>query len=172
MLEGMRVALQGVTLQGGWVVRQISRSNKYDGGWPGHIGCSRCEPACSINSYLRTSNARIRSCEPLPIPFAWPRSTQNGPLSPLRSGRPCENLRFGRVRASTYRRTCDGIRGQSCIAVLMGRLTEIRVPVGAIVRTVCNCCSIIVVRRVCCYFSQNTSRWKRCSRVRHALRQA
>ena len=35
---------------------------------------TRCEPACSINCHAMTSNAGIRSCEPLPIPFAWPRS--------------------------------------------------------------------------------------------------
>jgi hypothetical protein len=46
-----------------------------------HIGCSKFEPACSITSYVVISNAGIRSYEPLPIPFAWPRSTQNGPLS-------------------------------------------------------------------------------------------
>jgi hypothetical protein len=49
--------------------------------WPVHIGCSRCEPACSINIYVKTSNAGIRSYESLPIPFAWPRSTRIGPLS-------------------------------------------------------------------------------------------
>lgn len=30
---------------------------------------------------VKTSNAGIRSYEPLPIPFAWPRSTRIGPLS-------------------------------------------------------------------------------------------
>ena len=59
----------------------IDRGSQCDGRWPVHIGCSRCEPACSINSYVMTSNAGIRSYEPPPIPFAWPRSTRNGPLS-------------------------------------------------------------------------------------------
>jgi len=46
-----------------------------------HIGCSKCEPGCSINSYAKTSSAGIRSYEPLQIPFARPRSTRIGPLS-------------------------------------------------------------------------------------------
>jgi hypothetical protein len=64
-----------------------SRGNKCDERWPAHIGCSRCEPACSISSYVMTSNAGIRSYEPLPITFAWPRSTQIRPLSNQRRGR-------------------------------------------------------------------------------------
>ena len=36
---------------------------------------------CSINSYAATSSAGILNFGPLPIPFALPRSTRNGPLS-------------------------------------------------------------------------------------------
>jgi hypothetical protein len=39
------------------------------------------EPACSINSYVMTSNAGIHSYELLPILFARLPSTRIGPLS-------------------------------------------------------------------------------------------
>ena len=39
-----------------------------------------CEPACSINSYVKTSNAGIRSYERLPTLFASPRSARIEPL--------------------------------------------------------------------------------------------
>jgi hypothetical protein len=35
----------------------------------------------SDSIYVKTSNAGIRSYEPLPIPFVWPRSSLHGPLS-------------------------------------------------------------------------------------------
>jgi hypothetical protein len=74
-----------------------------------HIGCSRSEPACSINSYVMTSNAGIHSYEPLPIPFARLRSTRIGPLSDIK---PISAVQLpGCARTVVNKRRLFGARG-------------------------------------------------------------